>query len=356
VTSAGLVIGSTSTGKRLATLAPAGLTFNLVTGAADDRTFVVGATAPTSAAHPAPVNWSESWYRLRISPGAVPVTQLTKLPVPPVADVTGASVSPDGTELAVSYQPWSGSVKAPRNAGATMTLWSVADGKELRQWFTPKGQVTAGPPSVTFTPAAADPGALSTTLRWAPDGGALGFAWNGAEVRVLTLAATASRQADLVQASTGQFSVDVGPAYANSPLNCDLAGGWSLSRGAEVLSCAGRFTPAPVVAAPRVTGPQKVFTPGAPCPKSAPSHPAIIQQQLMGNAASIATHVVAQSAACVSAGGPGVASLGWTSADGSRLLGQLASPPGEAGPYGLYVNGKRTSLPSPAANLATVAW
>jgi hypothetical protein len=353
-----LVVGSTGTGKRLATVTPPhGFAFNVVTGAADDRTFVVGATALPSAQQSGQANWSETWYRLRISPATASVTQLTRLPVPPVADVTGVSLSPDGTELAVSRQPRSGPVKAARNAGAALTLWSVADGKELRQWSTPKGQVTAGRPSAAFTSAAFDPDALSTSLRWAPDGGELGFAWNGAQVRRLDLDAAASRQRDLVKASTGQFVFGIGDAFARSGMDCDLLGGWSLSRGGQVLTCAGRVTPfsdQPVNVPGG--GTERVFTYGPPCPKSAPSHPALIQEQLTGSTGSIAVHLVAQSTACVSATGPGVANLGWISADGSRIIGQLVNPPGGTAQSGLYATGKSTRLPLPEANLAAVAW
>jgi hypothetical protein len=66
-TAAGLVIGETATGKRLATVPPPhGMTFNVVTGAADDRTFVVGATSYQPGEKTVSTIWSETWYLLRI--------------------------------------------------------------------------------------------------------------------------------------------------------------------------------------------------------------------------------------------------------------------------------------------------
>jgi hypothetical protein len=351
-----LIIGSTATGQRLSTVkAPPGLTFNMVTGAADDRTFVVGATSLSSAKQSARASWSESWYLLRIYDGAR-IVQLTRLPVAPVVNVTGAALSPDGTKLAVSFQLLAGSYPALKNAAAWLIVYSVPDGQVLHQWHTPRGQVTAGQASTTYRSAAFEPGALSTALRWTPDSRELGFAWNGLEIRLLNLAAAASRQPDLVKASTGQFRDGIGAPPAGGGFGCDLGGGWSLSAAPQVLTCAGRERPlAPQAVNVPGAGTQKVFSSSPPCPKSTPFHPAFVQERMEGGS-SLLSHVVTEAAGCVS--GSGAASLGWTSADGSAFIGQLTTQGGRDVQFGRYANGKLTRLPALAGNaaLASVAW
>ena len=103
-----IVVGQTVTGKRLATLAPpAGTTFAGITGAADDRTFVVDTQPGTLDAESEP--WQpRTWYLLRIDPGSAKPAELTPLPIPATAagtNVAAIALSPDGTELAVALQP-----------------------------------------------------------------------------------------------------------------------------------------------------------------------------------------------------------------------------------------------------------
>ena len=93
------VVGDDQTGRTVAVLNPtAAQNFYGVTGAADDRTFVV-------------MNYTNStqettWYLLRLTPGAAHPTQLTQAPHP--ADrrprVNGLALSPDGRELAVMWR------------------------------------------------------------------------------------------------------------------------------------------------------------------------------------------------------------------------------------------------------------
>jgi hypothetical protein len=133
-----VIVGETLTGERLATISPpAGRTFVGVTGAADDRTFVLdsvqlaeglpGLLQPTQP---------RTWYLLRIRPGATPVQTLTPLnfPLPNGADVNGIALSPDGTKLAVFYQVPGTGAGFPYNGLFTLGIYSVATGEVLRSW------------------------------------------------------------------------------------------------------------------------------------------------------------------------------------------------------------------------------
>jgi len=134
-----IVIGETLTGKRVATIAPpAGTTFAGITGAADDRTFVVD-TQPGSL-DPESEPWQpRTWYLLRIDPGAANSATLTSLPIPETAagtDVNAIAISPDGTELAVAQQP--NSLSHP-DARVYLRVYSVASGAVLRSWSSAAG-------------------------------------------------------------------------------------------------------------------------------------------------------------------------------------------------------------------------
>ena len=127
-----LVVGATFTGRRLAVVpSPKGTLFEVVTAAADDRAFIVGALATSGAVR------NVTWYGLRISPGASPAARLARLPIPatPVSLLGSAAVSPSGSELAVMLQSPQG---APRPTAVTTTLriYSAATGRLLRSWST----------------------------------------------------------------------------------------------------------------------------------------------------------------------------------------------------------------------------
>jgi hypothetical protein len=129
-----LVVGKTGAAKALSTLsAPRGQSFVGVTGAADDRTFVVAAEsypAQKGAYSGAPV----AWYLLRVRPTAGSAASMTKLSIPAQpkgTQVSGIALSPDGGELAVMFQRnvWSGE-KGP----LTLSVYSVSTGRALRTW------------------------------------------------------------------------------------------------------------------------------------------------------------------------------------------------------------------------------
>lgn len=127
------VVGDDQAGRTIAVLSPAdGQNYYGVTGAADDRTFVVmnytDATQQTT------------WYRLRIAPGTAHPAQLTKLPMKPlVAHVGGLALSPDGRELAVMWR----TATTQTNAVTYLAVYSMASGAVLHTWITRGDNVNA---------------------------------------------------------------------------------------------------------------------------------------------------------------------------------------------------------------------
>jgi hypothetical protein len=102
-----VVVGDARTGRLLATLRPpTGSTFDGVTGAADDRTFVLDVRSVPSVMGGQHV--SHGWYLLRITPGAADPVRLTRLPITgrfEDAVIHGLALSPDGRTLAVMFTP-----------------------------------------------------------------------------------------------------------------------------------------------------------------------------------------------------------------------------------------------------------
>jgi hypothetical protein len=171
-----VIVGETLTGKRLATIAPpAGSTFAGVTGAADDRTFVLDTVQLTTdrggfLASTQP----RTWYLLKIRPGATPVQVLTPLnfPLPSGADVNGIGLSPDGTKLAVLYQVARSGDGYPYSGPFTLGIYSVATGAALRSW-------TGSDPYHGSNAYASDsPPDRNATLTWTSDGQHLAFAYS----------------------------------------------------------------------------------------------------------------------------------------------------------------------------------
>jgi hypothetical protein len=127
------VVGDERTGRTIAVLNPtAAQNFYGVTGAADDRTFVVmNYTATTK---------QTSWYLLRLTPGAAHPTQLTKLPIKPlVAHVAGLALSPDGQEVAVMWR----TATTQTNAVTYLAVYSMASGALLHTWITKGDNINA---------------------------------------------------------------------------------------------------------------------------------------------------------------------------------------------------------------------
>jgi hypothetical protein len=164
-----LVVGDTITGKKIATVpAPPGGTFAGVSGAADDRTFVVGSEPGSPGDESASIE-PRTWYLLRIEPGSAHPARLTRLPIPVTTlgtDVEAIALSPDGSKLAVAVQPGypTDAVAAP----AYLRVYSVATGATLRSWSTGDGNAAFGGPTYAVPDR-------NDVLFWRDDGSALSF-------------------------------------------------------------------------------------------------------------------------------------------------------------------------------------
>ena len=350
-----LVIAETATNKSLDTVAPPrGLTFNVLSGAADDRTFVVGATSYVPGEKTVSTLWFETWYLLRIAPGTAHVARLTRLPGLELPSVTGVAISPDGTQLAVAYQQFSGPSWSSATGRPQLALLSVATGRELDHWSSTQGSITATPPAAgtASRPSPYDTPGLASALRWTPDGGGLAFAWNGAQIRLLDFTAQGPRQQDLVKASRVRALIGAGSTLDGPSYTCDAGAGWSLSTGGRTVTCPGSFTPGSLAnVVPRQTAPAG----GAACTRAAPAHPAFVQRTALSDGG-MAIRALAQSPACVSAGSSSpVAALGWASADGSTVIGMLNA--GAVIPsYGIFTRHRFVMLPSVALSNSLLAW
>jgi hypothetical protein len=168
-----IVVGQTLTGERVATVPPpAGTGFTGVTGAADDRTYVVS-TALNSVSPGAPAAFTgapRTWYRLRIAPGSVPAYRLTRLPIPVTPDgvvVAGVALSPDGTELAMALQP---STSPAEPGPEALRVYSMSTGAVLRSWSGPANAIASG-----YLDASSSGLDNNTILSWADDGRELAF-------------------------------------------------------------------------------------------------------------------------------------------------------------------------------------
>jgi hypothetical protein len=124
-----LLVGDTLTGAKLATIAPPkGADFYGVTGAANDRTFVVDTYNSGSVSDFA---LPRTFYRLQIVPGDKSPVRLTRLPLPSMTGMFAMAVSASGTELAVAR------MSSNVNDHETwLQIYSVATGRLLRSWST----------------------------------------------------------------------------------------------------------------------------------------------------------------------------------------------------------------------------
>jgi len=172
------VVGDDQTGRTVAVLNPAAAQdFYGVTGAADDRTFVLVSYAATK---------ESTWYLLRIAPGTAHPTQLTKLPIQPVAArVAGLALSPDGRELAVM---WRSSPRA--NSAVSLAVYSMSSGAVLHTWITRGDDINASSAGANGEALAWVNGNRSLDFRWAVYVGGFG---NGTDmIRTIDVTAPGS--------------------------------------------------------------------------------------------------------------------------------------------------------------------
>lgn len=147
------VVRSTTTGRTLATIRPPApyITFVGVTGAADDRTFVLTARTALSPG----TDTGDKLYEARFSPGGHTVS-LTPLALPgllPSYFFVGAALSPDGTQLAGSSG--GNSIDFQHVGGfGWITIYSLPGGV-VRTWTMGRG-----------IPELASGSAIMTWSRW----------------------------------------------------------------------------------------------------------------------------------------------------------------------------------------------
>jgi Sigma-70 region 2 len=230
-----IVVGQTVTGKRLATVAPpAGTTFAGITGAADDRTFVVDTQPGSLDAESEP--WQpRTWYLLRIDPGSAKAAQLTPLPIPGTAqgtNVAAIALSPDGTELAVALQP---DGLNDQSALTYLRVYSVATGALLHSWFATAASDPSGQPQLFAGPKYAGPDS-NLALAWVGQRG-LAFGYtraipaktvDGSDVSPQTVTLAQIRYislqtkngGDVIDAGKALADLTPGPRAAPAPLAC----------------------------------------------------------------------------------------------------------------------------------------
>jgi hypothetical protein len=216
----GLVVGETRTGKRLATVAPpAGATFVGVTGAADDRTFVLDVmSGPTKPI----MQGQHTWYLLHVTSGTAQPAELTKLPIPAMpsmAEIEGIALSPDGTKLAVLYQP---GPALPATGPFTLRIYSVATGALLHGW------TGTDPYHGSYGYGSMSPPDNNRNLSWTADGSRLAFAYRSSAspdsslyLRMVDLTRPAN---DLFADSKVILKIAVSTKTGKSAIWCDTLG------------------------------------------------------------------------------------------------------------------------------------
>jgi hypothetical protein len=155
----GIVVGDSLTGKTLAKFAPpAHTTFQSVTAAADDLTFVVFAITSANGSFSVPTTTESAtmtgrWFEVQLAPGTAHPARLTPLPikpqswvfpptvhdmfVTPKSAVFATALSGSGQELAVGETP-----VTTGGTGAEVKVFSLATGQLLHDWTTDDPSVT----------------------------------------------------------------------------------------------------------------------------------------------------------------------------------------------------------------------
>ncbi|HEY1918849.1 MAG TPA: hypothetical protein VGH27_25030 [Streptosporangiaceae bacterium] len=132
-----VTVKATKTGQVLATIAPpSGEEFTAVSGAANDRTFVLAADTTAEVAYRikhaptqtglAAVAAPESLYLMHLSAAGVP-SQPTPLGIPSTPAITDFTLSPDGTSLAVSTATQDNTAVSVRSlANGSVRTWTTS--------------------------------------------------------------------------------------------------------------------------------------------------------------------------------------------------------------------------------------
>jgi hypothetical protein len=341
-----VIVGETLTGQRLATISPpAGSTFVGLTGAADDRTFVLDSVQLASGTPFLSATQLRSWYLLRIKPGATPVQTLTPLhfPVPDDADISGVALSPDGTKLAVLYQVARNGDGFPYSGPFTLRIYSVATGAAVRSW------TGTDPYHGSYAYGGSGLPDSNANLTWTSDGQRLAFAYRSSKgpssslyLREVYLAGQGS---DLFTDSTVVATIGVSTTNAKSSTWCESLGITGDGRSAV---CGADLPKAPPVGA-TLDALTESDDPWRGC--AAPTdavYPGLARISLAGDRL---TQVLYEAKpACM---GGGSAAILWSSPSGGTVLGSVSytdSPSGtEHSAIVLYRHGTVTTVKWPGA-------
>jgi hypothetical protein len=223
---ADLLVGDDITGKYLAVIPkPAKATFTGVTGAGDDRTFVVnartqGAPSPTGTAHP-----GESWYEIRISADTGrPVVAFGRLPIKDTftdAEIVGLALSPDGRTLAIMDVPNAASPLLYRSkvrvGPVTLRTYAVPSGRLLRTWTHPWSGIGLPPGEDNWA-----------DLSWLADGHTLAFQYSLSEHKVTAKSAGTFLTLDTVRPG--------GDLVADARILLTIPGSHTCDQGTAMLS------------------------------------------------------------------------------------------------------------------------
>jgi hypothetical protein len=347
-----VTVADTLTGQRLATITPpAGSTFVGVTGAADDRTFVLDSVQLSVRSGFLSATQPRTWYLLRITPGATPVTTLTRLsfPLPGAADVNGIALSPDGTKLAVLYQVAAGTSGGfPYSGSFTLAIYSVATGAVLRTW------TGTDPYHGSYGYGSNDVPDPNDNVTWTADGQHLAFAYRSSNgpsaslyLRELSLGAPGT---DLFKDSTVVAEIAVSTTTGKSTIWCDSLG---ITGDGQTAVCGAELPKAAPVGATLDALTQPAPWTGCAAPTDA-ANPGLAEISLAGDKL---TRVLYEAEPTCMGGGD--ASVLWSSPSGNTVLGTVTYTDGpsmtEHRVVVLYSHGRARTLTWPGAATTLLA-
>lgn len=310
-----VIVGETLTGKRLATITPPkGGTFVGVTGAADDRTFVLDSVQIADGPGFLSATQARTWYLLRISPGATPATTLTRLsfPVPSAADIDGIALSPDGTKLAMLYQ-LATSDSFPYSGPFGLAIYSIATGAVLRSWSGANpshGSLDYGSDVLPDS---------NSLLTWTSDGQRLAFAYRNSKsptsslyLREVLLAGAGN---DLFKDSTVIAEIAASAATGKSKIWCGSLG---IAGDGRTAVCSAQLPKSPPVGATLDALTRPAPWTGCAAPTDT-AYPGFAEISLTGDRLARVLYQVKP--VCM---GAGSASVLWSSPSGDTVLGAVS--------------------------------
>jgi hypothetical protein len=337
-----VIVGDTLTGRRLATVAPpAGSTFIGITGAADDRTFVLDSVRLSPMLFPTD---QPTWQVLTIDPGGVEVTRLTSLSLalPGAADIIGIALSPDATKLAVFYElPRAGEAGFPYSGPFTLAVYSLPGGALLRSW-------TGTDPNHGGWAYGSDLPDGNSVLSWTSDGQRLAFDYRSTRAPSASLylreLSLSGQGGDLFADSTVIATIGVSPTTGKGKIWCESLG---ITGDGQTAVCGADMPRYPAVGATLDALTQPADSGGCVAPTD-PANPGLAEISL---ASDRLTRVLYEAEPkCM---GGGWSAVLWSSPSGDTVLGAVGYPDPSMKKDDpeviLYRRGKVTALTWPGA-------